>query len=254
VTRPAGTPVAIVTGAGRGIGRAIAQALADDGFHVAVVDLDGASATATARALTESGVPEAIGLQADVRDYARTREIVDTLLERFGRIDVLINNAGVSAPTPFTELTEDAWDLVIGVHLKGSFNWSHCVAPTMLAAGWGRIVCISSMNAKHGGAFPALSKTSYAAAKAGMLGLIRGLARELAPAVTANAICPGLIRTDLAAPMLDGPVGEAAVNAIPAGRIGLPEDIADAVSFLVSERASYITGEALDVNGGTYID
>jgi 3-oxoacyl-[acyl-carrier protein] reductase len=254
VARPAGTPVAIVTGAGRGIGRAIAQSLATDGFHVAVIDLDGESAAATARALTERGAPEAVGFQADVREYARAREIVDALLARFGRVDALVNNAGISAATPFTELTEADWDLVIGVHLKGSFNWSHCVAPSMLAAGWGRIVCISSMNAKTGGAFPAVSKTSYAAAKAGMLGLIRGLARELAPAVTANAICPGLIRTELAAPMLDGPIGEAAVKAIPAGRVGQPEDIADAVSFLVSDRASYITGEALDVNGGVYID
>ena len=138
--------------------------------------------------------------------------------------------------------------------MKGSFNWAHAVAPSMLAAGWGRIVCISSMNAKHGGAFPALSKTAYAAAKAGMLGLIRGLARDLAPAVTANAICPGLIQTELSASMWEGPRGAEVVASIPAGRLGLPEDIADAVAFLVSERASYITGEALDVNGGVYID
>jgi NAD(P)-dependent dehydrogenase (short-subunit alcohol dehydrogenase family) len=195
-----------------------------------------------------------VGFQADVRDYARAREVVDGLLARFGRVDALVNNAGISSPQPFTELTEADWDLVIGVHLKGSFNWSHCVAPAMLAAGYGRIVCISSMNAKTGGAFPAVSKTAYAAAKAGMLGLMRGLARDLAPAVTANAICPGLIRTELAAPMLDGPIGQAAVKAIPAGRVGQPQDIADAVSFLVSERASYVTGEALDVNGGVYID
>ena len=254
MARPAGTPVAIVTGAGRGIGRAIAESLASDGFHVAVVDLDGAAATSAANALGQGGAPEAIGFQADVREYARARAVVDEILARFGRVDALVNNAGVSSPKPFIELSEADWDLIIGVHLKGSFNWSHCVAPAMLAAGYGRIVCISSMNAKTGGAFPALSKTAYAAAKAGMLGLIRGLARDLAPAVTANAICPGLIRTELAAPMLDGPIGEAAVKAIPAGRIGLPQDIADAVSFLVSERASYITGEALDVNGGVYID
>jgi len=254
MARPAGTPVAVVTGGGRGIGQAIGRVLAADGFHVAVVDLDGERAGAAARELTASGAPEAVGYQADVREYARARQVVDELLARFGRVDALVNNAGVPSPRPFQELTEADWDLIIGVHLKGSFNWSHCVAPSMLAAGWGRIVCISSMNAKTGGAFPALSKTAYAAAKAGMLGLIRGLARDLAPAVTANAICPGLIRTELAAPMLDGAVGEAAVNAIPAGRIGTPEDIADAVGFLVSERASYITGEALDVNGGVYID
>jgi 3-oxoacyl-[acyl-carrier protein] reductase len=110
------------------------------------------------------------------------------------------------------------------------------------------------MNAKTGGAFPAVSKTAYAAAKAGMLGLIRGLARDLAPAVTANAICPGLIQTELAASMWAGPQGAAALAAIPAGRVGLPEDIANAAAFLVSEKASYISGEALDVNGALYID
>jgi NAD(P)-dependent dehydrogenase (short-subunit alcohol dehydrogenase family) len=254
MARPAGTPVAIVTGGGRGIGQAIGRALATDDFRVAVVDLDGESAEATARELSASGAPEALAFQADVREYARAREVVDELLARFGRIDALVNNAGITAPKPFTELTEADWDLTVGVHLKGSFNWSHAVAPAMLAAGWGRIVCISSMNAKTGGAFPAVSKTAYAAAKAGMLGLIRGLARELAPGVTANAICPGLIRTELAAPMVDGPLGQEAVKSIPAGRVGLPEDIADAVAFLVSDRASYITGETLDVNGGVYID
>ena len=254
MARPAGTPVAIVTGGGRGIGQAICRALAADGFRVAVVDLNGDSAAATARDLTAGGAPEALAFQADVREYARARAVVDELLGRFGRVDALVNNAGITAPQPFTELTEADWDLTIGVHLKGSFNWSHAVAPAMLAAGWGRIVCISSMNAKHGGAFPAVSKTAYAAAKAGMLGLIRGLARELAPNVTANAICPGLIRTELAASMLNGPQGQAAIEAIPAGRAGLPEDIADAVAFLISDRAGYITGEALDVNGGVYID
>jgi NAD(P)-dependent dehydrogenase (short-subunit alcohol dehydrogenase family) len=254
MARPAGTPVAIVTGGGQGIGQAIGQALAADGFRIAVVDLDGDTAAATARELMASGAPEAVAFQADVRDYARAREVVDDLLARFGRVDVLVNNAGITAPKPFTDLTEEDWDRTVGVHLKGSFNWSHAVAPSMLAAGWGRIICISSMNAKTGGAFPAVSKTAYAAAKAGMLGLIRGLARELAPGVTANAICPGLIRTELAAPMVDGPLGQEAVKAIPAGRVGQPEDIANAVAFLCSDRASYITGEALDVNGGVYID
>lgn len=252
--RPAGEPVAVVTGAGRGIGQAIAGALAADGFRVVAVDLDAARAETTAREIAASGGPAALAYQADVREYARARAVADDVLARFGRIDALVNNAGIASPKPFTELSEADWDLVVGVHLKGSFNWSHVVAPAMLAAGWGRIVCISSMNAKTGGAFPAVSKTAYAAAKAGMLGLVRGLARDLAPAVTANAICPGLIRTELSASMWEGPRGAAAIAAVPAGRLGEPRDIADAVSFLVSERASYISGEVLDVNGGLYID
>lgn len=259
MARPAGQAVAIVTGGARGIGRAIGEALAADGYRIAVVDLNGDAAEATARELAAAGTdragsPGAVAYQADVRDYARAQEVVADLMRRFGRVDALINNAGITSPTSFPDLTEAAWDLVIGVHLKGSFNWSHAVAPHMLAAGWGRIICISSMNAKTGGAFPAVSKTAYAAAKAGMLGLIRGLARDLAPAVTANAVCPGLIQTELSASMWAGPQAEAVIASIPAGRLGLPEDIANAVAFLVSERASYISGEALDVNGAVYID
>ncbi|MGE3271620.1 MAG: SDR family oxidoreductase [Chloroflexota bacterium] len=254
MARPAGAPVAIVTGGGRGIGRAIGQALAADGFRLAVVDLNGNAAEATAGEISAASGLDGAAYQADVRDYARAQEIVSDLISRFGRVDALINNAGITSPTPFPQLTEADWDLVIGVHLKGSFNYAHAVTPHMLAAGWGRIVCISSMNAKHGGAFPAVSKTAYAAAKAGMLGLIRGLARDLAPAVTANAVCPGLIATELSASMWAGPQAEAVIESIPAGRLGLPEDIANAVAFLVSEKASYISGEALDVNGAVYID
>lgn len=254
MARPTGDPLALITGGGRGIGRAIGQALAADGYRIAVVDLNGAAAETTAQQLAAMSGLEGAAYQADVRDYARAQEIVSDLLARFGRVDALINNAGITSPTRFQDLTEADWDLVIGVHLKGSFNYAHAVAQAMLSAGWGRIVCISSMNAKHGGAFPAVSKTAYAAAKAGMLGLIRGLARDLAPAVTANAICPGLIATELSASMWAGPQAEAVVASIPAGRLGTPEDIANAAAFLVSERASYISGEALDVNGAVYID
>ena len=254
MTADDGRPVAIVTGAGRGIGRAIARALAADGYRPVVVDLDGETAAATARWLAEGGAPSPISFQADVRSYDQARDVVAEVLARFGRIDALVNNAGVSQPKSFVELTEDEWDDTIGVHLKGSFNWSHAVAPSMLERGTGRIVCISSVNAKTGGAFPAVSKTAYAAAKAGMLGLVRGLARELAPHVTVNAVCPGLVATELTQSMWAGPRGAEAVAAVPAGRVGQPEDIADAVAFLVSPRASYITGEVLDVNGGLYVD
>ena len=246
--------VAIVTGAGRGIGRAIARALAADGLRIIAVDLDPATAEDTVRELARSGAPEPLAFQADVREYDRAQTVVADVVDRFGRVDVLINNAGIGQPKPFVELTEADWDLTIGVHLKGSFNWSHAVAGSMLANGWGRIVCLSSVNAKTGGQFPAVSKTAYAAAKAGILGMVRGLARELAPHVTVNAICPGLIETQITAASWQGANRARAIAEVPAARVGQPEDIAHAVAFLVSDRASYITGEAMDVNGGLYID
>ena len=246
--------VAIVTGAGRGIGRAIARSLADDGLRVVAVDLDLGGAEDTARDLARIGAPEPLAFQADVRDYARARAVVAEILERCGRVDVLVNNAGIGQPKPFVELTEAYWDLTIAVHLKGTFNWSHAVAGPMLANGWCRIVCISSVNAKTGGQFPAVSKTAYAAAKAGILGMVRGLARELAPRVTVNAVCPGLIETQITAASWQGPNRERALAEIPAARVGQPEDIAHAVAFLASDRAGYITGEVMDVNGGLYID
>jgi 3-oxoacyl-[acyl-carrier protein] reductase len=246
-------PLAIVTGAGRGIGRAIALQLGEDGYRVAIVDIDATVAHATERALTADG-HVAISFQADVQDYDRAQLIVSDLVGRFGRVDVLVNNAGVGESTPFTQLTEARWDRTIGIHLKGSFNWCHAVVEPMLSRQHGRIVCISSNNAKTGGVFPARSKTAYVAAKAGMLGLVRGLARELAPHVTVNAICPGLIATEMTAEHIHGPLRGRMLEEIPAARFGSPVDIAHAVSFLVSDRASYITGEVMDVNGGGYID
>jgi 3-oxoacyl-[acyl-carrier protein] reductase len=246
--------VAIVTGAGRGIGRGILRAFAAAGAQTVAVDLDGAAAEAAAAELAEQGRPECLPIQADVADYGRARLAVAEVLARFGRVDVLVNNAGIAQRTPFLELTEAEWDRVLAVNLKGAFNWSQAVAPAMLQQGWGRIIAISSVNAKTGGVvFPAVSRAAYAAAKAGLLGLTRSLARELAPNVTVNAICPGLIATELTASSWRERAAEA-VAPIPAGRPGQPEDIAQAVLFLASEGASYITGEVMDVNGGFYID
>jgi 3-oxoacyl-[acyl-carrier protein] reductase len=220
---------------------------------VAVVDINANSAAETAASLSLPG-HRAMSFQADVQDYDRARAILTEVLDHFGQVDVLVNNAGVGEATPFTQLSEAQWDRTLGIHLKGSFNWCHAVAEPMLARQHGRIVCISSNNAKTGGVFPARSKTAYVAAKAGMLGLVRGLARELAPHVTVNAICPGLIETEMTAEHISGPLRGRMLDEIPAARFGTPEDVAHAVSFLVSDRASYITGEVMDVNGGGYID
>jgi NAD(P)-dependent dehydrogenase (short-subunit alcohol dehydrogenase family) len=246
--------VAIITGAGAGIGKAITERLAQgDGFHVVAVDLDGDAAARTDHSL--AGTPEPMSAQADVSDLPRAREIVAHVLEKYGRVDALVNNAGMPNRDPILEISEESFDRTVSVHLKGSFIWSQAAAPAMIQGQFGRIVCISSLSAKVGVLPNSRVRTAYAAAKAGMLGLVRGLAVELAPHITVNAICPGRIMTGMTADGLVGmPKSDAILAAIPAGRIGTPEDIAHAVSFLLSDGASYITGEIMDVNGGLYID
>jgi NAD(P)-dependent dehydrogenase (short-subunit alcohol dehydrogenase family) len=255
-------PVAIVTGAGAGIGRAVAERLAyerrydqlkpERGYHIVAVDLDADAAVQTVQSLKNA--PEPMSVQADVSDHNRAREIVAQVLERYGRIDALVNNAGLPNRDPILELSEDSFDRTVAVHLKGSFNWSQAVAPAMIEGQFGRIVCISSLSAKVGVVVNSRVRTAYAAAKAGMLGLVRGLAVELAPHVTVNAICPGRIVTGMTADGLAGPNQEAIMAAIPAGRLGQPADIAHAVAFFISDGAGYVTGEVMDVNGGLYID
>jgi 3-oxoacyl-[acyl-carrier protein] reductase len=195
-----------------------------------------------------------MAFRADVRSYEDARKVVAAVAAAAGRIDILVNNAGIQQAKPFLELSEEDWDRTIEVHLKGAFNWAQAVLPYMLRQQWGRIVSISSMVAKHGGAFPAVSKTAYAAAKAGILGFTRGLAREAAPFLTVNAICPGVIETEMARTLLAGEKKQLVVSQIPLARLGTPEDIANVVAFLASDAGGYITGEEIDVNGGVYID
>ena len=245
--------VAIVTGGGRGIGKAICQALAARGALPVVVDLVAESAEQTASELSGPG-GKALWFQADVTDHQRAQLVAAEVAERAGRLDILVNNAGISQPIPFLELSEAIWDRTIAIHLKGAFNWSQAALPYMLRGQWGRIVSISSMVGKQGGAYPAVSKTSYAAAKAGLLGFTRGLALEAAPHVTVNAICPGVIDTGMAGPVTSGENRQRTLGLIPLARLGQPADIANVVAFLASEAAGYVTGEEIDVNGGVYLD
>ncbi len=245
--------VALVTGGGRGIGRAIALTLARQGADVAAVDLEGGRADAVAAEVRALG-RKAIAHACDVADHRAAATAVEATVRGLGALHILVNNAGIGQPSHFHELTEAEWDRVLGVHLKGAFNFAKAAVPAMQAAGWSRIVSISSMNAKYGGGPYSLSRTAYAAAKAGILGLARGLAKELAPTITSNAICPGLTDTDLSRAVTHGDRAPAILAAIPMGRFGRPEDIAAAVAFLVSEEAGYITGEVMDVNGGQYVD
>ena len=247
------TPVAVVTGAARGIGRATATALARHGFNVALVDVREPELKETAAAITGAG-GEALALRGDVSDYLATQRLAHIVLALWGRVDVLVNNAGISQPKGLLEITEDEFDLTIAIHLKGAFNWCKAVAPAMLAQRGGRIVSISSVSAHTGAGVAAVSKFAYCAAKAGILGLTRGLAKELAPHVTVNAICPGLIATDLTADMIAREGAGALVRSIPLARLGTPEDIAQVVVFLATVTPCFMTGEVLDVDGGQWVN
>jgi len=241
--------VAVVTGGARGIGKGIATSLANRGFKLALVDLLAAEVTATAG---EFGAEHAMALVGDVADHQLAKTLANHVVAKWGRIDVLVNNAGIGQPKPFMQLTEADWDRTLGVHLKGAFNWCQAVVPAMQAVGEGRIVNISSVSAGTGGAM-AVSKTAYAAAKAAILGLTRGLARELAPVVSVNAICPGSIETDLTRAKFNE-IRAQMLPTIPMGRVGTPADIGEVVAFLATVTPNFINGEVIDVDGGQWMN
>ena len=242
--------VAVVTGGARGIGRGIALALAARGMALALVDrlpLD--AAVAEMHAL---GV-EAIGVQGDVSDYAWVQQAAAGVQAHFGRVDVLVNNAGISQPKGLLEISEAEWGLTIDTNLKSQFAWCKAVAPAMLRQGGGRIINISSVSANTGAGFSAVSRFAYCASKAGVLGLTRGLAKELAPTVTVNAICPGAIDTDLTQQMLAANM-DAVVRSIPLGRVGTAADIGEVAAFLATVAPNFMTGEVIDVDGGQWVN
>ena len=239
---------AVVTGGGSGIGGATSRRLAADGTAVAVFDLNGAAADATAASIEAAG-GTAIGFAVDVTDREAIDRAAEQVRARLGRPTILINSAGLSAFDPFLEITRELWDRVLAVNLTGTFHCCQAVIPDMLEEGWGRIVNIPSSSIHSG--VPLL--THYVAAKSGVVGLTKSLALEFAPrGITVNTIPPGFIDT----PMLrqaeaDGLVDiERSTAATPVGRPGRPEDIAAACAFLVSEEAGYITGQIFGVNGG----
>ncbi|MEU6357279.1 SDR family NAD(P)-dependent oxidoreductase [Streptomyces sp. NPDC047072] len=239
--------VAVVTGGARGIGQGIATVLAAKGAAVAVWDLNAEGAEKTAAAINESGGKAiAVGGDAAAADAiaaaaARTRA-------ELGPVTILVNNAGTTAYQPFTDISEDAWDRMMAINLKGPFLVTQELVPDMLAAGWGRIVNISSSSAQTGA--PAMAH--YAASKGGVIGLTRALAVEyIDKGITVNHVPPGFIDTPL---VRQGPVDVEAVAAgMPMKRAGTPEDVAHAVAYLASEEASYVTGQTLSTNGGRYL-
>jgi|MGYP001198485316 3-oxoacyl-[acyl-carrier protein] reductase len=244
--------VAVITGAASGIGFASALRLARKGYAIGLADIGG---EALDRALAEirSIAPEVVALPGDVSDFAGVERHVADLIARFGRIDVLVNNAGISQPKNILQISEQEWDRTIAVNLKGVFNWCRNVAPHMVAAESGRIINMSSVSAGTGGAPSAVSKFAYAASKAGVLGLTRALAKELAPHVMVNAICPGSIRTSLTEQLI-AKNEDAIRQGIPLNRVGTPDDVAVVVEFLATMEPCYMTGEVLDVDGGQWVN
>ncbi len=241
--------VALVTGASRGIGRAIAVALAKNGAHV-IVNYNGSEAAALETGKMIEEVDGSYTLSKfNVADAAETESAMKALIAECGRLDILVNNAGITKDGLLMKMSEDDFDAVIDVNLKGTFHTIKVASRQMMKQRYGRIVNLSSVSGVMGNA----GQANYSSSKAGVIGLTKSVARELASrGITSNAVAPGFIATDMTAAMPEN-VLETASKQIPLGYIGKPEDIAAAVSFLASEQAGYITGQVLCVDGGMAI-
>jgi 3-oxoacyl-[acyl-carrier protein] reductase len=236
---------ALVTGAGRGIGKGIADELARQGVHVICVSQNPASCGAAADAIKESG-GSAEAHAVDVGDSAAVQQLADSLLKEHGAIDILVNNAGITRDMLLMRMKDEEWDAVLRTNLNSCFYWSRALLPSMARNRWGRVVNISSVIGLMGNA----GQSNYAAAKAGMFGLTKSLAREFAKrGVTVNAVAPGFIQTDMTAE-LNEEVTKAILQQIPLKRLGEVADIANMVAFLAAAEAGYITGQTFTVDGG----
>ena len=241
--------VALITGAGRGIGACIARTLAQEHTDIAVVDYGEESAAKdTLDAIAAAGAA-ARYYKCDVSDFAAYKAVVDAVVKDFGKIDILVNNAGVTADKLIMRMSEEDWDRVLSINLKGCFNMVKHVTPYMMRKRYGRIVSISSVVGLMGNA----GQANYAASKAGIIGLTKTVAKEFGSrGITANAVAPGFIKTAMTDALTEEQK-QAMYKMIPLGRLGETQDIADAVKFLVSDAAAYITGVVLKVDGGMYI-
>ncbi len=239
--------VALVTGGGRGIGKGIAMRLAHAGADVVIGDVDMVHAEQSAGELGK-GLGRTVAVQVDVAQEESIAAAVKTVLKEFGRIDILINNAGIMFRTRILDISLEKWEETMLVNLTGPFLFIQAVIPSMKKNGYGRIVNISS---SAGRSVSTLGGAHYTASKAGLLGLTRAVAKEVAASgITVNAVCPGLIDTQMARDTTTKKELEMFLESFPIKRLGLPEEIGDLVLFLCSEKASYITGASIDINGG----
>lgn len=235
--------VAIVTGASRGIGKAIAGALADAGYNLV---LNYRTLTDDFESFVKSLKTSAVLVKGDVSNFDDAEKIIQTAKSSFGQIDLLVNNAGITKDNLILRMTEDDFDAVQSINLKGTFNCTKHVARIMLKQRFGRIINISSVVGITGN----MGQSNYAASKAGVIGFTKSIARELAPrGITVNAIAPGFIATQMTDAISDE-AKQAALKNIPMGKLGTAEDIAHAVLFLASDQAAYITGQVIQVDGG----
>ncbi|MBQ2047589.1 MAG: 3-oxoacyl-[Schwartzia sp.] len=237
---------ALVTGASRGIGRAIAVKLASEGAKVALNYAGNAAAAEEVKKEIEAAGGQAITVQADVSDPASVEAMIQTVVDAFGQIDILVNNAGITRDGLLLRMKDEDFDAVINTNLKGIFYTTKLVSKLMMKKRFGRIVKMASVVGLTGNA----RQTNYAAAKAGVIGFSKSAAKELAArGITVNMVAPGFIETDMTA-VIPEKAKEAMMGGIPLGRAGKPEDVANAVLFLVSDQAAYITGQVLKVDGG----
>lgn len=245
---------AIVTGSAsrRGIGRATAHALAAAGWDVAILDLDEVAAKETAAEIADRHGVAAHGLACDVTDESSVEAAVGELERSAAPIGALVNNAGITSPVPFLEVSAAEWDRVFAVNVRGAYNITRRVMSGMVERGFGRVVFLSSVSAERGGGV--FGGVAYSAAKAGQLGFAKALAREVGQhGITVNSVAPGLIDTDITGGALKGERKAKLIEGIPVGRNGRVEDVADLITFLCRPESGYITGVTYDVNGGSHM-
>jgi 3-oxoacyl-[acyl-carrier protein] reductase len=240
--------VALVTGASRGIGAATAIRLAERGCDLVINYLNSENAAHKLVKKIERLNRRALAIQADVSNYRAVQEMVREILAKMGNVQILVNNAGASHHATLLTLEPEDWLRLVNTNLSGAFYCAKACAPSMKKMGWGRIVNLSSLRAMTGSDYGA----HYASAKAGISGLTKSLARELAPEITVNAVAPGYTNTDLNRKAL-AEKGDAIRARIPLKRVATPEEIANVIAFLASDEASYVTGETINVNGGLYM-